>query len=86
MPETDDKISELQTRLDRLVQYQEYFYREINLLREEIKTLEEKYDVQLFERQSLAFIIKDKIEVIPLQQLEYDCLPTIICQVQKQYQ
>jgi hypothetical protein len=36
-----------------------------------IKAIEEKYKVQLFDRQNLAFIVKDKIEVIPLSQLEY---------------
>lgn len=36
-----------------------------------IKAIEEKYKVQLFDRQNLAFIVKDKIEVIPLNQLEY---------------
>jgi hypothetical protein len=36
-----------------------------------IKAIEEKYKVQMFERQNLAFIVKDKIEVIPLNQLEY---------------
>ena len=36
-----------------------------------IKSIEEKYNVQMFDRQNLAFIVKDKIEVIPLSQLEY---------------
>ncbi|MFZ1451624.1 MAG: hypothetical protein WAT20_02930 [Ferruginibacter sp.] len=36
-----------------------------------IKSLEEKYNVQMFDRQNLAFIVKDKIEVIPFSQLEY---------------
>ena len=33
-----------------------------------IKSIETKYNVQLFERQHLAFIIKDKIELLPLSQ------------------
>ncbi len=36
-----------------------------------IKSIEEKYKVQMFDRQNLAFVVKDKIEVIPLSQLEY---------------
>ena len=36
-----------------------------------IKSIEEKYKVQMFDRQNLAFIVKDKIEVIPFSQLEY---------------
>ena len=36
-----------------------------------IKTIEEKYKVQMFDRQNLAFIVKDKIELLPLSQLEY---------------
>ncbi len=36
-----------------------------------IKTIEEKFKVQLFDRQNLAFVVKDKIEVLPLNQLEY---------------
>ena len=36
-----------------------------------IKAIETKYKVDLFDRQMLAFIIKDKIEVIPLSQFHY---------------
>ena len=36
-----------------------------------IKTIEEKYKVQMFDRQNLAFIVKDKIQLLPLNQLEY---------------
>jgi hypothetical protein len=36
-----------------------------------IKSIEEKYNAQMFDRQSLAFVIKDKIQLIPLSQLEY---------------
>ncbi len=36
-----------------------------------IKSIEEKYNVQMFDRQNLAFIVKDKIELLPLNQLEY---------------
>ena len=36
-----------------------------------IKSIEEKYKVNMFDRQSLAFIVKDKIQVLPLNQLEY---------------
>ena len=36
-----------------------------------IKSIEEKYKVQLFDRQNLAFIVKDKIQLLPLAQLEY---------------
>ncbi len=36
-----------------------------------IKQIEKDYDVDMFDRQSLAFIVKDKIEVLPLAQLNY---------------
>jgi hypothetical protein len=36
-----------------------------------IKTIEEKYKVQMFDRQNLAFVVKDKIQLLPLSQLEY---------------
>lgn len=36
-----------------------------------IKHVEERFQVQLFNRQLLAFVIKDKIEVLPLSQLTY---------------
>ena len=36
-----------------------------------IKAIEEKYNNNLFDRQLLAFIIKDKIEMLPLSQLNY---------------
>lgn len=36
-----------------------------------IKSIEEKYKVQMFDRQTLAFVVKDKIEFLPLSQLVY---------------
>jgi hypothetical protein len=36
-----------------------------------IKAIEEKFNVNLFERQNLAFITKDKIQLLPMSQLEY---------------
>ncbi|HMD00104.1 MAG TPA: hypothetical protein VKH37_08115 [Ferruginibacter sp.] len=36
-----------------------------------IKSIESKFNVHLFERTNLAFIIKDKIQLLPLSQLNY---------------
>lgn len=36
-----------------------------------IKEIEKKFNNELFNRQFLAFIIKDKIELLPLSQLKY---------------
>jgi len=36
-----------------------------------IKDIERRFNVQLFERQMLAFIIKEKIELLPVSQLNY---------------
>jgi hypothetical protein len=36
-----------------------------------IKEMEGRFNVQLFDRQSLAFLIKDKIQLLPLSQLNY---------------
>lgn len=36
-----------------------------------VKEIEEKFKVQLFERQTLAFFVKDKIQLLPLSQLGY---------------
>ena len=36
-----------------------------------VKTIESKFKVELFNRQSLAFVVKDKIELVPLSQLSY---------------
>jgi len=36
-----------------------------------VKAIENKFKVDMFNRQSLAFIVKDKIEQIPLSQLSY---------------
>ena len=36
-----------------------------------VKDIEAKYHVNMFDRQSLAFIVKDKIELIPLSQFSY---------------
>ncbi|MEO6230747.1 MAG: hypothetical protein ABJB11_15445 [Ferruginibacter sp.] len=36
-----------------------------------VKEIESKFNVQLFERQTLAFLIKEKIQLLPLSQLNY---------------
>ncbi len=36
-----------------------------------IKTIEQKFNVDLFNRQNLAFIVKGKIQLLPLSQLNY---------------
>lgn len=36
-----------------------------------IKAIEERFKVDLFNRQNLAFIVKEKIELLPLSQLKY---------------
>ncbi|MGN6495265.1 MAG: hypothetical protein ACTHLE_24975 [Agriterribacter sp.] len=36
-----------------------------------IKEIEQQFNVSLFDRQALAFVIKDKIQLLPLQQLSY---------------
>ncbi len=36
-----------------------------------VKAIEEKFNVDLFNRQSLAFVVKEKIQQIPLSQLSY---------------
>ena len=39
MSDSNEKINRLQVRLDKMVEYQDYFYREINQIRDELKTL-----------------------------------------------
>src|SRR5215212_8478325 len=36
-----------------------------------IKQIESRFNVSMFDRQMLAFIIKDKLQVLPLSQLNY---------------
>lgn len=36
-----------------------------------IKDIEEKYGVNMFDRTTLAFVVKDKIQLLPLSQLQY---------------
>jgi hypothetical protein len=36
-----------------------------------IKEIEQLYKVSMFDRQNLAFIIKDKVQILPLSQLQY---------------
>lgn len=36
-----------------------------------IKQIEEKFKVDLFNRQNLAFVVKDKVQLLPLAQLQY---------------
>jgi hypothetical protein len=36
-----------------------------------IKAIEERFNVQLFDRQSLAFIIKERVQLLPMSQLNF---------------
>lgn len=36
-----------------------------------IKAIEERFKVSMFDRQSLAFVVKDKVQLLPLNQLGY---------------
>jgi hypothetical protein len=36
-----------------------------------IKNIEQRFSVNMFDRMSLAFIVKDKIQLLPLSQLQY---------------
>ena len=36
-----------------------------------IKDIEQKFGVNMFDRTSLAFVVKDKIQLLPLSQLQY---------------
>ncbi len=36
-----------------------------------IKAMEERFKVEMFNRQNLAFIVKEKIQLLPLSQLKY---------------
>jgi hypothetical protein len=36
-----------------------------------IKEIEQLYKVNMFDRQSLAFLVKDKVQLLPLAQLQY---------------
>jgi hypothetical protein len=45
--------------------------RSIDALNRFMKEMEQIFSVQLLDRQSLAFVIKDKIQLLPLSQLKY---------------
>ncbi len=36
-----------------------------------IKEIEQKFNVALFDRQTLAFVVKENIQILPMSQLEY---------------
>jgi hypothetical protein len=36
-----------------------------------IKDIEQRFDVNMFDRTTLAFVVKDKIELLPMTQLQY---------------
>lgn len=36
-----------------------------------VKSLEQRFEVDFFNRSNLAFIVKDKVQVLPLNQLQY---------------
>ncbi len=46
MPDNSEQIERLQTRLDKMVEYQDYFFREINLIRVEIDKLKANWNEQ----------------------------------------
>ena len=37
-----------------------------------IKNIEQDYHVNLFDRQTLAFVVKERIQLLPMEQLNYD--------------
>jgi len=37
-----------------------------------IQSIEKEYNVSLLDRQSLGFVMKDKVELLPLQQVQYE--------------
>ena len=43
-----------------------------------IKDIEQKYKVNMFDRTTLAFIVKDKIQLLPLSQLQYGIVNNFI--------
>ena len=36
-----------------------------------IKSIEQKFNVDMFNRQSLAFLVKEKVQILPMNQLNY---------------
>jgi hypothetical protein len=36
-----------------------------------VKAIEENFRVEMFDRQNLAFVVKDKVQLLPLSQLKY---------------
>lgn len=36
-----------------------------------IKAIEEKYNINMFDRQNLAFMVKEKVQLLPLSQVKY---------------
>jgi len=36
-----------------------------------IKEIEQRFEVNMFDRKAMAFVIKDKVELVPLSQLQY---------------
>ncbi|HXH68879.1 MAG TPA: hypothetical protein VNI60_00890, partial [Pyrinomonadaceae bacterium] len=63
MPETNEQIERLQARLDKMVEYQDYFFREINLIQIEIGKLKaipnEQNDILPLESQKKPPVDKD---------------------------
>ena len=36
-----------------------------------VKDIEQRFDVNMFDRTTLAFVVKDKVELLPINQLQY---------------
>ena len=65
MNDFDERLSQLQTRLEKMVEYQNYFYREINFVRREIESLKQ---IAL----STANRVKIEAEIEPAIQLQVE--------------
>ncbi|MCY7346897.1 MAG: DUF2339 domain-containing protein, partial [Pyrinomonadaceae bacterium] len=66
MPDIGEKIIQLQARLDKMVEYQDYFYRETNQIRAEIKSLKQSAATAKTETSDVNFTSAEKPPVAPV--------------------
>ena len=76
MPDTSEQIELLQTRLDKMVEYQDYFFREINLIRTEIDKLKtnqpaQKVDLRADSQKKVPIDINVSLYIPPQKSQSY---------------
>ena len=68
MSDAREKLNRLETRLEKMVEYQDYFYREINQLRAEIKSLKQSFAAPEIKTEAARVPIEEIAQAAPVEE------------------